>query len=122
MAIQSQARSEPAPRDAGEASRRAHDAPAPAFARRAPRIWRGLRSNVAACIGGLFLLAVASVAILAPWIAPYAPEKQDLMRRLEPPSSEHWLGTDEAGRDVFSRLVHGARVSLFVALVGTAGG
>ena len=122
MAIQSRARSEPAPRDSGEASRRAHDAPAPAFARRAPRIWRGLRSNVAACVGGLFLLMVASVAILAPWIAPYAPEKQDLMSRLEPPSAEHWLGTDEAGRDVFSRLVYGARVSLFVALVGTAGG
>jgi peptide/nickel transport system permease protein len=122
MAIQSHARSEPAPRDSGEARRRSDDAPAPAFARRAPRVWRGLRSNVAACLGGLFLLMVASVAIVAPWIAPYAPERQDLMSRLEPPSAEHWLGTDEAGRDVFSRLVHGARVSLFVALVGTAGG
>ncbi len=42
--------------------------------------------------------------------------------RLSAPTAEHWLGTDEAGRDVFSRLVHGARISLFVALVGTAGG
>src|SRR5437762_13977112 len=109
----------PAP---AQASRVRHEAPAPAFARRAPQVWRGLRTNVAACVGAVFLLLIAAVAIAAPWIAPYAPEKQDLMSRLEPPSAEHWLGTDEAGRDGFSRLVHGARVSLFVALVGTTGG
>src|SRR6266536_1080151 len=105
-----------------EVTRARHEVPAPAFARRAPQIWRGLRTNVAACVGAVFLLLIAAVAITAPWIAPYAPEKQDLMSRLEPPTAEHWLGTDEAGRDVFSRLVHGARISLFVALVGTAGG
>jgi peptide/nickel transport system permease protein len=122
MAIRSQARSEPVAPPSGEARRFGQDAPAPALARRGPQVWRGLRSNVAACAGALFLLLVAAVAILAPWIAPYAPERQDLMSRLEPPSAEHWLGTDEAGRDVLSRLLHGARISLFVALVGTAGG
>ena len=70
-----------------EARRASQEAPAPAFARRAPQVWRGLRTNVAACVGAIFLLLVAAVAIAAPWIAPYAPEKQDLMSRLEPPSA-----------------------------------
>lgn len=79
----------------------------------------------------LALVALASViaaAALAPIVSPYAPETIDLVAILQPPSSVHWAGTDELGRDVFSRILHGARPSLMSAalivligaLVGTA--
>lgn len=76
-------------------------------------------------LGGLGLVVVASVVLLgllAPVVAPYAPTAQDLQARLQGPSTTHLLGTDELGRDVFSRLVYGARVSvgLGVAVVGCA--
>jgi peptide/nickel transport system permease protein len=62
---------------------------------------------------GAFLLAVlGSVALAAPWLAPHPPDRQDLARRLEGPARDHPLGLDDLGRDVLSRLVWGARVSL----------
>lgn len=66
-----------------------------------------------ACLIGLFLLIAAS----APWIAPHPPLEQELTRRLQPPSSEHLLGTDDFGRDLLSRVLHGSRISLTVGLV-----
>jgi peptide/nickel transport system permease protein len=67
---------------------------------------------------GLALLAtIALVAILAPLIAPHDPLAQEIVDRLLPPSSEYWLGTDSYGRDVLSRMLYGARISLFVGLV-----
>jgi peptide/nickel transport system permease protein len=76
------------------------------------RFWRN-RLAVAA----LVVLAVVHVLVgLAPWIAPYGPEAVELFKRLQPPSREHWLGTDEYGRDVLTRLLYGGRVSLAVAL------
>lgn len=72
--------------------------------------------------GALVALLIA-VALVGPLVAPYAFEAQDLDRRLEPPSRDHWLGLDELGRDVLSRLLVGARVSVAVglAVVGLAG-
>lgn len=72
--------------------------------------------------GALVALLIA-VALVGPLVAPYANEAQDLDRRLEPPSRDHWLGLDELGRDVLSRLLVGARVSVAVglAVVGLAG-
>ncbi len=67
--------------------------------------------------GAFFLLLFAGVALLAPWLSPQNPDRQSLAERLEPPSPLHWMGTDELGRDVASRMVWGARVSLGV---GTA--
>lgn len=68
--------------------------------------------------GGLILLAaIVLMAVFAPLIAPYDPLAQDIVNRLMPPSSEFWLGTDSYGRDVLSRIIYGARVSLFVGLV-----
>jgi peptide/nickel transport system permease protein len=61
-----------------------------------------------------FLLAMA--ALCAPWIAPRDPADLDLATRLAPPGAGHWLGSDELGRDIFSRLVYGARVSLLVGV------
>lgn len=67
--------------------------------------------------GGIFLVLVM-VALLAPWIAPYDVAKQDLVNTLLPPFSEgHLLGTDDLGRDILSRLMGGARVSLFIGIV-----
>jgi len=71
-------------------------------------------------VGALgFLLLVSAMALLAPWLIPHDPYQQDLARVLQTPSGEHLLGTDELGRDVFSRLIMGARVSLLAALQGT---
>jgi len=72
----------------------------------------------------LALIAVlAACALLAPVLAPYDPLAQDLAVRLKPPSPEHWLGTDSLGRDIASRILYGARISLVigVVVVGSAG-
>jgi peptide/nickel transport system permease protein len=68
-------------------------------------------------IGIVITLATIMVAIIAPWIAPYNPIKQDLESIRQKPSSEHLLGTDEYGRDVMSRLIYGTRISLLVGVV-----
>ena len=54
------------------------------------------------------------VAILAPWIAPYSYSEQNLREKFQPPSREHWMGTDELGRDIFTRILYGARVSIVI--------
>jgi peptide/nickel transport system permease protein len=68
-------------------------------------------------IGLLIVLSVVVLAIIAPWLAPYDPTVVDVRNILLPPSPQHWCGTDTLGRDVFSRLLYGARVSLSVGLV-----
>ena len=71
--------------------------------------------------GGLIVVVgVALMAVLAPLLAPYDPYKQNLYRVLQPPSASHWLGTDNVGRDLLSRVIYGARVSLLVGVVATA--
>lgn len=76
------------------------------------------RRHPMAVTGAAIIVVVALIAILAPLLAPYAPNAQNLADRLEPPGSAHWLGTDELGRDILSRLIFGARVTLgIVALV-----
>ncbi|MEH2488753.1 ABC transporter permease [Bradyrhizobium sp. AZCC 2230] len=70
---------------------------------------------------GLGLVALASAAALgAPLIAPYPPDMPDFINILAPPSSGHWLGTDELGRDVLSRIIYGAQTSLFVGILSVA--
>jgi peptide/nickel transport system permease protein len=86
------------------------------------RVMHEVATNQFALIGAVFLATVFMIAILAPVIAPYDPREQSLLMRLASPSSEYWLGTDELGRDEFSRLVWGARYSLFIGFAGTAGG
>jgi peptide/nickel transport system permease protein len=77
--------------------------------------WR--RRYGLAAIGVAIIVAWMLVALLAPWIAPYRPDLVDVTQRLLPPSAAHWLGTDTLGRDVLSRLLYGARVSLFVSIL-----
>lgn len=78
--------------------------------------WRRLRYNRIAVVGGLFVLAMMLLALAAPLVAPkgYSAQHYDSLRQF--PSAEYWLGTDSAGRDVWARIVYGARVSLGVAM------
>lgn len=69
-------------------------------------------------IGLAVLVAIGLVALLAPWIAPYDPLQQEIVNKLASPSSAHLLGTDNLGRDVFSRLIHAARIDLTIGLLG----
>ncbi|ASP32229.1 ABC transporter permease [Labrenzia sp. VG12] len=81
------------------------------------RTWRAftaLMRNPLAVVGALILLVLVIMAVFAPWIAPYSPVGQDLANRLMPPSSTHLMGTDELGRDIFSRVVYGARITLLI--------
>ena len=61
--------------------------------------------------------AIIVVALLAPWITPYDPQKMDIINRLKPPGSAHWFGSDEFGRDVLARVMLGARLSLLVGFL-----
>jgi peptide/nickel transport system permease protein len=79
---------------------------------------RRLLRDWAALTGGTLLLVLLGSTLLAPWILPYG-YAQVVAFPFEPPSAEHWLGTDEIGRDIFTRIVYGARVSLSVGIVST---
>ncbi|MEG1547243.1 MAG: ABC transporter permease [Clostridia bacterium] len=76
-------------------------------------------TNKLALISAIIILMFILAAIFAPLVAPYDPNAQQLSERLQKPSAAHWLGTDEFGRDVFSRLIYGSRVSLLVGLLPT---
>lgn len=80
------------------------------------RAWRRYWRNRAAVVASVILALLALASFLAPWIAPYEPSKMDLFNPLAAPSAEHWLGTDENGRDILSRLMYGGRVSLMVGI------
>ena len=96
--------------------------------------WRTFARNRLAMVGLAVVLALVVVALLANVLAPYPPTVGELSQRLLPPSASHFFGTDDQGRDIFSRLLHGSRITLFVValvavlaapvglLVGTASG
>lgn len=75
------------------------------------------RSGPFGWVGMALLLLIVAAAIFAPWIAPHDPLEQSIVNRLMPPSANFWLGTDPYGRDVLSRIIYGARVSLLVGFV-----
>jgi peptide/nickel transport system permease protein len=84
--------------------------------------WETLRSSDllhhgSFVVGGILILVVLVCALLADLIAPYTPLQTDTLLALKPPSPAHWLGTDEFGRDVLSRIIHGTRISLQVAVI-----
>ena len=72
------------------------------------------RHNPLAAIGVALVILFVLCAIFAPWLAPQDPAHIDLPNRLQPPSAHHLCGTDELGRDILSRLIWGARISMFV--------
>jgi len=70
--------------------------------------------NRLATVGVVMVAVLAVLAVFAPWIAPYDPSTIDLPTRLSPPAAAHWFGTDELGRDILSRVIFGARISMLV--------
>jgi peptide/nickel transport system permease protein len=76
--------------------------------------YRKLRKNKMALIGGIIVSFYILVALFTPILAPHNPFQVDLVNKLQPPSIDHWMGTDDKGRDVLSRLIYGTRLSLFV--------
>lgn len=88
--------------------------------RRAPSFVRLARSHPSCAIGAIIVAVVLMTALLAPWLAPYDPVQVDLLNSLTPPSAEYPLGTDQAGRDLLSRIIWGTRVSMMVSLLAVA--
>lgn len=83
-------------------------------------VWRRFCRNKQAMIGLAMLLLLIFAAVFANVIAPYDPVEQNLLIRLQGPSAAHWFGTDELGRDIFSRILYGARISLTVGLIAVS--
>ncbi len=79
------------------------------------RLGRAARHQPLAVAGLLLVALFLALALLAPWLAPYSPASIDLLHRLAPPTRAHLFGTDELGRDILSRIIYGARISLIVA-------
>ena len=86
------------------------------------RAWYEFRRNRFALVGSVFMVFIVLMGILAPIVSTHDPYQQSIRKRMKPPSAEHWMGTDELGRDFYTRLVYGTRISLFVGIVGTAAG
>jgi len=80
------------------------------------KISSGARHNPLAAVGVVLVIVFVIFALFAPWIAPHDPAAIDLPDRLSTPSHSHWFGTDELGRDILSRIIYGARISMFVGL------
>src|SRR5512141_3441989 len=87
----------------------------------ARQVWRTARFNPLAAVGIVFIVIFVCFALFAPWIAPQDPAAINLPARLMGPSAQHWFGTDELGRDIFSRIIFGARVSMLVGVGVVAG-
>ncbi|HZS33838.1 MAG TPA: ABC transporter permease [Methylomirabilota bacterium] len=79
--------------------------------------WRRVRRSSNLLVGALIIAAVVGSAALAPLLAPYDPVDQEFTAQLRPPAPAHWFGTDEFGRDIFSRVLFGARIALRVGVV-----
>ncbi len=84
-----------------------------------PDFWRKFRKNSLALTGSAIVVALFVLSFLSPWLAPYDPVKIDLGNILASPSAQHWFGTDQLGRDVMSRMIWGAGISLKVGFVAT---
>ena len=90
------------------------------LARDVVSVFRKACSSVTGATGFAIVVMVVFCAVFAPWVATHNPDALDVMNRFAPPSRGHWLGTDHLGRDLFSRLVHGASVAMVVALSAIA--
>jgi peptide/nickel transport system permease protein len=110
--------------EAGGAAAGALSLPAQGEARSRPwwlDVWvRMLVSKPLGAVGGVIVLVMLAAAVAADWIAPYGFAQTSLRERFITMSTSHWLGTDELGRDLLTRLIYGARISLYVGFVATA--
>lgn len=83
-------------------------------------VWQQFLQNKGAVVGMVILSIIILLSVFASVIAPYPPALQNWDEALQPPSSAHWFGTDEFGRDIFSRILYGGRISLMVGFVSVA--
>lgn len=83
-------------------------------------MWDALRKNKAALFGLFVIIVLIIIAIIGPFITPYDPDLQILTEKSKTPSAAHWFGTDQLGRDIFSRVIVGTRISLFVGVAAVA--
>jgi peptide/nickel transport system permease protein len=88
----------------------------------APSAWKRATRSGGLAVGLVLAVTMVVIAIAAPWIAPFDPNDQNVLLKLEPPSAAHLFGTDDFGRDVLSRVIFGARISLFVGAFATLAG
>jgi peptide/nickel transport system permease protein len=86
----------------------------------AQKFFRWLASDLRAALALAVLIGLVIVAVGAPWIAPYSPTAQDVNNMLAPPSGAHLLGTDDLGRDIFSRLIYGAPATVYASLLAVS--
>jgi peptide/nickel transport system permease protein len=84
---------------------------------RAYSVFTALLHNPLAVVGAVIIILLIVAALFAPWIATYSPTGQNLSQRLQPPSSAHWMGTDELGRDIWSRVIYGSQITLSIVLL-----
>jgi len=82
--------------------------------------WLALARNKLALLGLAIVIGLVLCALLAPLLSPYGPNIQSLANRLEPPGWQHWFGTDELGRDIYTRIVHGSRITLYIVVLVAA--
>jgi oligopeptide transport system permease protein len=82
--------------------------------------WHRLRRNKLAISGGVVLILLALLCLAGPYFSPYGESQTNLELKGSPPSAQHWLGTDKLGRDLFTRILYGGRISLLVGLAATA--
>ncbi len=83
--------------------------------------WQSFYKNKLAVIGLGIVIFFIVIALVSPWIAPYSFKDQIMAERMQAPSSKHWFGTDDFGRDIFSRVLYGARISLWVGFFSVLG-
>jgi ABC-type dipeptide/oligopeptide/nickel transport system permease subunit len=104
-----------------ETLERKYDEPTELSPRRpAVQALRALLANKAAVFGLLIIVVLGGLALLAPFITSYDPNQQSLASALQPPSSQHWFGTDNLGRDIFTRILVGGRISLLVGVLAVS--
>jgi peptide/nickel transport system permease protein len=87
--------------------------------RKGATLWQRYRKHKMAVVGLVFMILLVFLAVFAPWLGTIDPTKTSLIDSLQPPSREHWLGTDLSGRDIWSRIAFAARASLIAGVVST---
>ena len=82
--------------------------------------YKKLRKNKAAMVGGFLILLFIIIAIIGPSLTQYGPSDQNIVNKLQSPSAEHWFGTDHLGRDIFTRIIHGMSITLYIGFLSVA--
>ncbi len=83
-------------------------------------VWKRLQKNVPAVVGGILILLFIIIALVGPLLTTKDPNEVFILNKLQPPSADHWFGTDNFGRDIFTRIIHGMGITLYVGFFSVA--